>query len=768
MKKVLKGIIICLISALALVLPVKGAGADSALLEQREQEFVSPEIIRELARVHYARARGYYRRGEYSKAKAEFEGVLKLEPKHQGAQWYLKCVERELDKYEKTFSGRLEKLKESKKAENLKSALDSIEERSPEGQLRVERARRRELEKEEAKLSKQIEEYQAKTEKAKKGKNITARKVGQLQKEKNDLETEVKKYKQSLKKQEPLIEQAQRESEQKASVRLKEAEAEKQKLAKELSKLRQKQKSQVKTEVKKYQQSLRKKFDQKIDDLNKRIDSYEAKVKEHDAGAKQHEAKVKKLEETNEQLKKVQAEKENLQAELAQLHKEQKEQLKDKQREYEKKLQDKLKRKEVELDERIKHYDTKLIQLEEKNLGLEEIRADTYRQTWELNQTEQERESLQAELVQLRKEQQTQLKDELQEYEQTIQDKLERKEAELDEKIKAYEVKIDQLQKAKSYKEEVSVAPTYIIETKEPAQSLKKELTQVERAEAKLFELQMKINEQLQAQLDEFKKGKARPLYEQGLTHLKNKKYSLARESFQKALSIYPNYTAVKKALEDVEVQEQVEMHLAEGQYYYQEKEYQKAKGEFNQTLSLDYKNRQARNFLHKIDKEIEQKRQAEILAQQKEKERLEKERVRLAEKQRQAKEQALIEVRKKRKEEQARKAREERLAKLKAEKEEQLLLRREAEAKLREEEARLKKEQEQKAREEKLARLKAEKEEQLARIKAEKEEEIRLKREAEEKGREQARLKKEQEQKRLEQARLKKEQEQKAREEKL
>lgn len=113
-------IIYLIISVIIYLLPLEGLEAEYSL--------------RELARIHYDQARSYYRQGEYSKAKAEFQKVLRLQPEHQGAQWYFKCVEKELAKDEKTFRGRVEKLlkkgtksQSREKDQDIEAILDSLE-----------------------------------------------------------------------------------------------------------------------------------------------------------------------------------------------------------------------------------------------------------------------------------------------------------------------------------------------------------------------------------------------------------------------------------------------------------------------------------------------------------------------------------------------------------------------------------------------------------------------------------------------------------------
>ncbi len=118
MRKRERAVVICLIiSVVIYLLPLKGLGAEYSL--------------QELVKIHYDQARSYYRQGEYSKAKAEFQKVLRLQPRHQGAEWYLESVEKELDKYGKTFRGRIEKLfegrgKERGKEQSIEETLDSF------------------------------------------------------------------------------------------------------------------------------------------------------------------------------------------------------------------------------------------------------------------------------------------------------------------------------------------------------------------------------------------------------------------------------------------------------------------------------------------------------------------------------------------------------------------------------------------------------------------------------------------------------------------
>lgn len=140
MKKI---IIYCLIFA---VIPALAARESKG-----EEEY--SQSIRELTGIHYARARNYYHKGEYSKAKAEFQEVLELAPWHQGARWYLKRTEKELAKYEnrKTFWGRRNKLKEKGKPAQEKA-------RSRQPERKEVRLKAQEKEQEEPEKIKQLYE----------------------------------------------------------------------------------------------------------------------------------------------------------------------------------------------------------------------------------------------------------------------------------------------------------------------------------------------------------------------------------------------------------------------------------------------------------------------------------------------------------------------------------------------------------------------------------------------------------------------------------
>lgn len=136
-----KIIIYCLIFAVVLALPARDSKGEGEYPQRS---------IQELTGNHYARARNYYHKGEYSKAKVEFQEVLKLAPEHQGARWYLKCAEKELAKYRnrKTFWGRREKLKEKGKPAREKARHEQPErQEGKEVRLKAEEKEKEELEK---------------------------------------------------------------------------------------------------------------------------------------------------------------------------------------------------------------------------------------------------------------------------------------------------------------------------------------------------------------------------------------------------------------------------------------------------------------------------------------------------------------------------------------------------------------------------------------------------------------------------------------------
>ncbi|UCB56799.1 MAG: tetratricopeptide repeat protein [Candidatus Omnitrophota bacterium] len=105
-----KIIIYFLISAASLVLPAKETGAE-------EDKYA--QVMREMAKIHYTRARSYYRNAEYIKAKIELREVLRLAPGHQGALWYLDCVERALDSQKEACGSRQAKLAKLEREDRL-------------------------------------------------------------------------------------------------------------------------------------------------------------------------------------------------------------------------------------------------------------------------------------------------------------------------------------------------------------------------------------------------------------------------------------------------------------------------------------------------------------------------------------------------------------------------------------------------------------------------------------------------------------------------
>ena len=130
----------------------------------------SDQAVRELGRIHYLRARYFYRQREYDQAAREFRKVLKILPQHQGARWYLKYIKQELAGRGEALGARSKKPARRKDRKGYKPALEKYAE---ETSLRVEKAQRRLLEKEKSRLLR----------------------------EKKSLETKVGEYKQQLEKQ---------------------------------------------------------------------------------------------------------------------------------------------------------------------------------------------------------------------------------------------------------------------------------------------------------------------------------------------------------------------------------------------------------------------------------------------------------------------------------------------------------------------------------------------------------------------------------------
>jgi outer membrane protein assembly factor BamD (BamD/ComL family) len=153
----------------------------------------------EAARVHYILARQYYRQGEFEQAKEEFEKVLRFMPGHQGAQWYLKSLKKEMA--EKKPLPLLRRLK-AKDRKKLKGALDSLEKPAVEKEkLQIEKEKLQ-IEKEKRRQER-ARRLRLKKEKAK------------LLKEKQELEADLEKYRKTLAKQKQNIELLEEEIEEK-------------------------------------------------------------------------------------------------------------------------------------------------------------------------------------------------------------------------------------------------------------------------------------------------------------------------------------------------------------------------------------------------------------------------------------------------------------------------------------------------------------------------------------------------------------------------
>ncbi|MBN3038625.1 MAG: tetratricopeptide repeat protein [Candidatus Omnitrophica bacterium] len=154
-----------------------------------------PEVARELAKIHYDRGREYFRNGEYEKAANDFREVLQLQPRHQGARWYLKIADKEQDKYEHTFQGKIEKLKKEKLADKRKEQEKRTEEISDALNLIEQRARNTVLAQEKKQAQLQIPTNQE-TQPATQLLNGTTVRLIEQQKEQKDLQEIIDLYEQ--------------------------------------------------------------------------------------------------------------------------------------------------------------------------------------------------------------------------------------------------------------------------------------------------------------------------------------------------------------------------------------------------------------------------------------------------------------------------------------------------------------------------------------------------------------------------------------------
>ncbi|MFC1632088.1 tetratricopeptide repeat protein, partial [Candidatus Omnitrophota bacterium] len=276
--------------------------------------------------------------------------------------------------------------------------------------------------------------------------------------------------------------------------------------------------------------------------------------------------------------------------------------------EYEQALEEKLAQKEVVSSPRFAKFESRATQLEEEK---QKIELEIVREEAELKMAQQEREKLETELGQLRQEQEQSIIEEWQKYQVSFQNEFERltqKEAELEQKIKDYEAKIEQLQMFPSVAvvapaaRGVEYEPQYLVGDAEAADGLKEKAAPADSVETIMLKLKM---EQLHNQVEGLMQEKAKPFYERGRTHLKKERYAQARDDLEQALAIYPNYTQAQRAIDAIEQVEKIEIHLSEGKFYYGEKNYQKAKQEFTNALELDYKHREARKYLRRIEKAL-------------------------------------------------------------------------------------------------------------------------------------------------------------------
>ncbi|MFH1244879.1 MAG: hypothetical protein V1662_00150, partial [Candidatus Omnitrophota bacterium] len=700
------------------------------------------EAVKEAITTHYDRGRDYFCQKDYMAAKDEFEKVLALTPGHSGAQWYLSIIRKELCRQQKSFWNCLEGAKwikgqENNREEKLESTLTTIEKELPAEKADASRQR----EKEKAGLVKQMEEYESQANKASEHERLAVQRIADLEQEKQHLETDIKEYKrllasgrprQAVESSEPeqqispsqrnsapkelaRLQQLEKEKEelnaqlkklrqeqekqlkvagmrqqadQEELSRLKKVEAEKEKLADQISRIRSEQKGQLQEKLDEYKTALRDKFDQQIIQLNQRLSEYKDKLGQMAKEKEELEKQNQNADMQNLQLSQIQKEKGRLEAELKAMQQAQQAQLdgelnkyEDTFKKYELSLRNNFEQKIDELNAKITVYENKLKkyeneqgQVQEEKNKLEEEHVDTEKQNLRLEMIEKEKEEMQAELEGLRVEQKVCVQDELKKYEQALQNTLAQKEYELEEKIKNFESKIAQPRP---------------MESKDNSNGV----------EEKLLQMQAQLNEQLRSQLGTFQKEKAAPFYEQGLAYVKKKEYVLARENLEKALSVYPDYTEAKNVIDNVETLEKIDLLIAEGEHYFNEGEYQRAGEEFARVVTLDYRNVTARNYIHKIEGALKKQEQTKQ---------------ELAEKEKRARE-ARLKAEEKRQAEEARQAQ---LQVAQEERAKQELAEKEKRAR----EARLKAEEKQQAEEERQARLKEEKERQAKQKLAEEE----------------------------------------------
>ncbi|MFC1631333.1 tetratricopeptide repeat protein, partial [Candidatus Omnitrophota bacterium] len=239
-------------------------------------------------------------------------------------------------------------------------------------------------------------------------------------------------------------------------------------------------------------------------------------------------------------------------------------------------------------------------------------------------------------LDKLMAEQMLELEQTLQGYQDVLKgDRLAQKEARLDDKVALYRTKLAKLEQQKlkigqidpdTYQQGLTLqqdAEYKSLELKLTNKLRRAKTEQLEKTlQAALQRKEAEIGEKIrayEASIDELKKEKARPFYQQGLAQLKKKQYAQAKESLDTALSIYPDYQPAKDAREQIDTEEKVQWHLAQGEYYLGKQEYARARLEFEKVFKLDYRNQQAKDSLNKINSQVREVATAQAQARKEE-----------------------------------------------------------------------------------------------------------------------------------------------------
>jgi len=130
-----------------------------------------------------------------------------------------------------------------------------------------------------------------------------------------------------------------------------------------------------------------------------------------------------------------------------------------------------------------------------------------------------------------------------------------------------------------------------------------------------------KVEDAIKKGEEETKKiNKAKNLYKEGMHFYRKKEYDKAKKRFEEALEVYPADEKagayLEKVYADIKEEEsktrktlKARDSYVEGMYYfYEEKDYIKAKAKFEEALELDPKNKDARTYLKRANAEIDER----------------------------------------------------------------------------------------------------------------------------------------------------------------